>query len=58
MKYHRTMTTYLGSLIQMGFEITGCVEPTPPADWIHTVPGMSDELRRPMMLLVSARKKS
>lgn len=56
-KYHRTLTTYLNSLIKLGFEITGVVEPKPAENMLNTVPGMRDELRRPMMLLVSARKK-
>ncbi len=56
-KYHRTLTTYLNSLIKIGFEITGVVEPKPAENMLNTVPGMQDELRRPMMLLVSARKK-
>jgi SAM-dependent methyltransferase len=56
-KYHRTLTTYLNSLIKKGFEITGVVEPEPEENMLNTVPGMLDELRRPMMLLVSARKK-
>ncbi|PNT90229.1 class I SAM-dependent methyltransferase [Clostridium thermosuccinogenes] len=56
-KYHRTLTTYLNSLIKIGFEITGVVEPEPAENMLNTVPGMLDELRRPMMLLVSARKK-
>lgn len=56
-KYHRTLTTYLNSLIKSGFEITGIVEPKPADNLLNTVPGMLDELRRPMMLLVSAVKK-
>jgi ubiquinone/menaquinone biosynthesis C-methylase UbiE len=56
-KYHRTLTTYLNSLIKIGFEITGVVEPKPAENMLNTVPGMRDELRRPMMLLVSARKR-
>jgi ubiquinone/menaquinone biosynthesis C-methylase UbiE len=56
-KYHRTLTTYLNSLIKAGFEITGLVEPKPEEKSLYTVPGMLDELRRPMMLLVSATKK-
>ncbi|MGE5629472.1 MAG: class I SAM-dependent methyltransferase [Caulobacteraceae bacterium] len=56
-KYHRTLTTYLNSLIKKGFEITGVVEPKPAENMLSTIPGMFDELRRPMMLLVSARKK-
>lgn len=56
-KYHKTMTTYVNSLIKSGFEITGLVEPMPEENLLHTVPGMLDELRRPMMLLISSRKK-
>lgn len=55
-KYHRTLTTYLGTLLQTGFQITGVVEPAPPEDMMD-IPGMKDELRRPMMLLVSAKKQ-
>lgn len=56
-KYHRTLTTYLGELLRAGFEITQVAEPEPPAEMLDTVEGMRDELRRPMMLIVSARKK-
>lgn len=56
-KYHRTLTRYLNSLIKIGFEITGVVEPKPEENMLNTAPEMLDELRRPMMLLVSARKK-
>ena len=56
-KYHKTLTTYLNSLIKLGFEITGLIEPKPAENLLYTVPGMLEELRRPMMLLVSARKK-
>lgn len=56
-KYHRTLTTYLNTLIEQGFEITGIVEPQPSEELLKTVEGMKDELRRPMMLIVSARKK-
>lgn len=56
-KYHKTLTTYLNSLIKIGFEITGLVEPKPAENLLSTVPSMLDELRRPMMLLISARKK-
>lgn len=56
-KYHKTLTTYLNGLIQAGFEITGIVEPKPAEHLLYSVPGMADELRRPMMLLISAVKK-
>jgi SAM-dependent methyltransferase len=56
-KYHKTLTTYLNGLIKSGFEIIGLVEPKPAENLLNTVPEMLDELRRPMMLLVSSRKK-
>lgn len=55
-KYHRTLTTYLNTLLNNGFVIEHIIEPQPPQDMLE-VPGMRDEMRRPMMLLVSARKQ-
>lgn len=55
-KYHRTLTTYLNTLLKNGFELTHIIEPQPPESMMD-LPGMRDEMRRPMMLLVSARKK-
>ena len=55
-KYHRTLTTYLNTLLNNGFVIEHIVEPQPPKDMLEE-PGMKDEMRRPMMLLVSARKQ-
>jgi 2-polyprenyl-3-methyl-5-hydroxy-6-metoxy-1,4-benzoquinol methylase len=54
-KYHRTLTTYLDTLLTHGFVIHRVVEPQPP-EHMMDMPGMKDELRRPMMLIVSARK--
>lgn len=55
-KFHRTLTTYLNTLLNLGFRIRRVVEPQPPEDMMD-LPGMKDELRRPMMLLVSAEKR-
>lgn len=55
-KYHRTLTTYLRGLINAGFIITNVIEPMPDEHLLKTVPGMDEELRRPMMLLIAARK--
>lgn len=55
MKYHRTLTTYLNTLLQKGFLIQHVIEPQPPEEMMD-MDGMKDEMRRPMMLLVSARK--
>lgn len=56
-KYHRTLTTYLDTLLENGFRLTRVVEPQPPEDMME-LPGMRDELRRPMMLLVSVVKEA
>lgn len=55
-KYHRTLTTYLSALLAAGFELKAVVEPKPPEDMME-LPGMRDEMRRPMMLLVKAEKR-
>ena len=52
-KYHRTLTTYLETLLRCGFALRHVVEPQPPEEMLE-LPGMRDELRRPMMLIVSA----
>lgn len=57
LKYHKTLTTYLNTLLQLGMEITNIVEPMPSKEMLKNIPEMKDELRRPMMLLISARKK-
>ena len=56
-KYHRTLTSYVGALLSGGFTLTGLAEPQPPQEMIGTVPGMADELRRPMMLILAAKKQ-
>lgn len=57
-KYHKTLTTYINGLLQTGFEICELIEPQPNDAMLNSIPEMKDELRRPMMLLISARKKS
>ncbi|KAI7892754.1 methylase [Mucor mucedo] len=51
-KYHKTMSTYINTLIKYGFTITQVTEPLPQDDMIQHMP---NELRRPMMLLISAK---
>lgn len=51
-KYHKTMSTYINTLIKHGFKITKIVEPTPEENMIQYMP---NELRRPMMLLISTK---
>lgn len=57
-KYHRTVTTYVQALLKAGFRLTGLVEPRPDPSMLDTVPDMRDELRRPMMLLIAAKKEA
>ena len=54
-KYHRTLTTYINSLISAGFTVENVTEPEPPENMMD-IPGMKDEMRRPMMLLIRCRK--
>jgi len=56
-KYHKTLTTYVNGLLKSGFEITALVEPEPDEISLKTIPGMQDELRRPIFLIISALKK-
>lgn len=55
-KYHKTLTTYMDGLLKCGFVIKEVIEPMPPQEMIDKIEGMKDELRRPMMLLISAKK--
>lgn len=57
-KYHKTLTTYINGLLKNGFDICEVIEPQPPKHLIESVPGMKDEMRRPMMLIISAKKHS
>lgn len=54
-KYHRTLTSYVDTLLNCGFRLLHLVEPMPPEDMLG-LPGMRDEMRRPMMLLISAER--
>lgn len=55
-KYHRTLTSYLNALLRHGFKIREIIEPEPSPEMLKEIPEMKDELRRPMMLLISAEK--
>lgn len=56
MKYHRTLTTYLDTLVQHGFQIDRVLEPE-PAEKRLADGSLNNEMRRPMMLIISAFKK-
>lgn len=53
-KYHRTLTTYVDGLAEHGFRLLRLCEPQPTPEMVREVPGMANELRRPMMLIVKA----
>lgn len=55
-KYHRTLTTYLNTLLQLGFVLDQIIEPYPNEEMLEWE-GMKDELRRPMMLMIAAHKQ-
>ncbi|MDF2679443.1 MAG: SAM-dependent methyltransferase [Brevibacillus sp.] len=56
-KYHRTLATYMNSVIQAGFVIKAVEEPMPPEEMLED-DWMKDEIRRPMFLMISAEKPS
>jgi SAM-dependent methyltransferase len=55
-RYHRTLATLLNGLVDARLLIERVVEPTPDDAWLQERPQDADELRRPMFLLVRARK--
>lgn len=54
-KQHHTLTQILMGVINAGFKLEHVEEAQPSKEMLH-IPGMKDELRRPMMLLVKAEK--
>ena len=54
-KQHHTLTQILMGLLKCGFTLE-VVEEVQPSQEMLELPGMEDELRRPMMLLVRAKK--
>lgn len=53
-KYHHTLTQILTGMLRSGFTLEAVQEAQPPEELL---PGMADELRRPMMLLVRGAKR-
>lgn len=54
-KQHHTLTQIINGLLSAGFRLKGFDEAVPDAESMSR-PGMKDELRRPMMLLLRADK--
>lgn len=55
-KQHRTLGTTLNTLIDAGFAIRRVVEWSPTPEQLAARPALAEELDRPMMVLVAARK--
>lgn len=58
LKYHRTLATTLNTLIGAGFQLRRIGEFAPTPEQVERMPALAEEIERPMMLLVSARRKS
>ena len=56
LKYHRTLATTVNGLIRAGFSLRQLNEFAPTREQIARHPALAEELQRPMMLLVAARK--
>ena len=56
-KYHRTVATYLNTLLDASFTPTRLAEPQPTPELLAKYPEWRDETRRPMFLLIAALKR-
>jgi hypothetical protein len=55
-KVHRTLATLVNGLVDAGLVVERVVEPVPGEPWLEAHPHRRDERRRPVFLLVRARK--
>jgi len=55
-KIHRTFATLINGLLEAGLVVERVVEPMPSEQWLRDHPLAHDERRRPVFLLVRARK--
>jgi SAM-dependent methyltransferase len=55
-KYHRTIATYVNTLIDSGFRIAKLLEPEPTPEMLIEQPELQANCRRPMFLLIAALK--
>jgi SAM-dependent methyltransferase len=56
LKVHRMFATLINGLLDAGLEVERVIEPMPSEQWLRDHPQARDERRRPMFLLVRARK--
>lgn len=55
-KVHRTLSTLINALIDAGLTLERVIEPVPSDERLRTDPAARDERRRPMFILIRARK--
>jgi 2-polyprenyl-3-methyl-5-hydroxy-6-metoxy-1,4-benzoquinol methylase len=55
-KVHRTLATLINGVLDAGLVLERVVEPVPGQAWLRDHPQSADERRRPMFLLVRARR--
>jgi SAM-dependent methyltransferase len=55
-KVHRTLATLINGLVDAGLGVERVVEPIPSEQWLQDHPLARDERRRPVFLLIRARK--
>ncbi len=55
-KVHRTLSTLVNGLLDAGLVVERVVEPVPSERWLSDHPQHADERRRPVFLLIRARK--
>lgn len=56
-KYHRTFENYINTLIKTGFNIIQISEPVPSKHMVDENPYFKNEFKRPMFLMISAKKR-
>ena len=57
-KYHRTVSSYINSLIKYGLSLDKLVEPEPTEEHIEQNPNLKDHARRPALLITKSIKHS
>jgi hypothetical protein len=55
-KVHRTLATLVNGVVDAGLVVERVLEPVPGETWLEAHPQMRDERRRPMFLILRARK--
>ena len=55
-KYHRTVETYVGALLDAGFALAYLGEPVPTSEALAARPALANEVRRPPFLVLKAAR--